>query len=194
LRKLFSIILIQVLLISGCSSKENKWEFGTKTFLNQYNKPFNLKKELEGEIWIANFIFTECNTVCLPMTANFEKLAKMTKENKLKVKFISFSVDPNTDSPDALSKFSSNYNANDYNWNFLTSYSQEFIEKFAMEKFQMYVKKPKNNISNISEGHNQVIHGTSFILINKKGEIVDTYAGVQNVQFEEIINKIKEIN
>jgi protein SCO1/2 len=194
LKKYFYILLSLIIIISGCESKKAEWNFGTKTYLNQNNKPFKIQRELEGNIWIANFIFTNCETVCLPMSANFKKLAELVEKENLKVKFISFSVDPEIDNPETLKRYSSNYDAEKFDWNFLTSYSQKYIEKYAKDKFQTYVYKPDSSNTDHISSHNQVIHGTSFYLVDKNGHIVETYAGVQDVKFDEIINKIKEID
>jgi protein SCO1/2 len=193
LKKYLYLLLFLTIVISGCEQKESKWNFGTKTYLNQNNKPFKVQKELQGKVWIANFIFTNCETVCIPMSANFKKLAELAEKENLEVKLISFSVDPETDNPETLKKYSSTYDAEKYDWNFLTSYSQKYIEKYAKDKFQTYVYKPDTKNTHAT-GHNQVIHGTSFYLVDKDGNIVETYAGVQDVKFDEIINKVKEID
>ena len=66
---------------------------------------------------------------------------------------------------------------------FLTGYSQDTIEDLAKESFKLLVQKP-------AEG-DQVIHGTSFSLVDQTGTVVQQYSGVDDVPFEEIIKHIK---
>ncbi|MFD1039382.1 SCO family protein [Virgibacillus byunsanensis] len=62
-------------------------------FTTQDKKTLSLE-ELKGQWWIADFAFTNCTTVCLPMTSNMSKLQDKMKEENLDVQLISFSVDP----------------------------------------------------------------------------------------------------
>ena len=68
---------------------------------------------------------------------------------------------------------------------FLTGYTRPEIEKFAKKNFQALVTKPENNT--------QVIHGTSFYLVDKSGKVVKKYSGLQNTPYEDIIRDIKRI-
>src|SRR5690625_1095826 len=61
--------------------------------------------DLEGEWWIADFIFTNCTTVCLPMTANMSTLQNRLVEEDISLQLISFSVDPDYDSPNVLKQY-----------------------------------------------------------------------------------------
>lgn len=71
-------------------------------------KPFS-KSDLKGKVWIADFIFTSCETVCLPMTSNMTKLQQQLKDEGITdVEFVSFSVDPEIDKPDVLKSMVTN--------------------------------------------------------------------------------------
>lgn len=183
----YLLIVMSLLLLSACGQKEIKnatnWPINDFTFTDQTNKPFGLK-DLQGKVWIADFVFTSCKDICPPMTANMAKLQEMVKKSGIKnVEFVSFSVDPAVDSPDALRKYANQFRADPNNWTFLTGYSQKSIENFALKNFKALVKKPK-------EG-DQVIHGTDFYLVGPDGKIKKTYSGFKNVPFAKIINDIK---
>ncbi len=181
-------LIILIFLAAGCSkgiSDAKNWPVEEFTFTNQEGKPFGLK-DLKGKVWVANFIFTNCETVCLPMTANMVQLQTMLEEEKVSnVELVSFSVDPELDTPDALKQFGENFSVNFENYNFLTGYDQDFIERFAMENFKELVDKPEND--------DQVIHGTRFFLVNQEGKIVKYYSGLNDIPFEEIISDIKKL-
>ncbi len=77
---------------------------------------------LKGKWWIADFIFTNWTTVCLPMTNNKSILQRKLKDNNLDVQLVSFSVDPDFDSPEVLKEYAEQYGVDFSNWSFLTGY------------------------------------------------------------------------
>lgn len=188
--RIFMIIsIITVLILSACGQSEIKdaknWPIEDFTFTNNENKSFGLS-DLKGKVWVADFIFTNCETICIPMTSNMVKLQKMAKDENIKnIEFVSFSVDPTLDTPEVMTEYGKQYKADMKNWHFLTGYSQAEIEKFALKNFKAYVMKPKTE--------DQVIHQTYFYLINQEGKIMKYYSGVQEIPFDEIIKDIKTL-
>ncbi|WP_226035299.1 SCO family protein [Aquibacillus saliphilus] len=142
------------------------------------------QEDLEGEWWIADFVFTNCTTVCLPMTTNMSKLQEKMKEEELDAELISFSVDPEYDSPEVLSKYADNYQADLTNWTFLTGYEFEAIRELSIKSFQSMLEKPP-------EGSDQVTHGTRFFLVNPEGEVIKNYSGVDRKELDIIIEDLK---
>lgn len=185
----FLLIIICALLLSACGQNgiQNPLDYPVNDFtaVTQENKPFE-KKILDGKIWVADFIFTNCADVCPPMTANMTKLQKMVEDEKLEnVEFVSFSVDPTVDTPEKLTEYAKNFGLKDDNWTFLTGYSQEFIETYAKETFKTLVKKPQ-------EG-DQVIHQTYFFLVGPDEKVKKIYDGYKEVPYDEMINDIKAL-
>lgn len=154
------------------------------TFTNQDGAEFGLS-ELKDKVWIADFIFTNCQTVCPPLTANLAKFQEMAKDEGVDVQIVSFSVDPEFDTPEKMKAYGENFNADFNTWNFVTGYSQKEIEKFSLESFKAIVQKPKSS--------DQVIHTTSFFLVNKDGKVIKSYPGLENTPYEEIISDIKNM-
>lgn len=184
---LIMIILVLSVILSACGQKEipNALNYQVRDFkfTDQDGKSFGLA-DLKGKIWVSDFIFTSCADVCLPMTKNMADLQAKLKDKGIKdVELVSFSVDPAMDTPENLKFFAKNFGVDFNNWHFLTGYSQEDIETFAYEDYKAIVKKP--------EDEDQVIHGTSFYLINQDGKIVKLYDGLDQASFDEIINDIK---
>jgi protein SCO1 len=185
MKNIFKILVayLFLVLLTGCQE-------GIKDPLNWELEDFNARTEegkdisltdLKGEVWIADFIFTNCATVCPPMTANMTKLQGMLKEKGLDVEIVSFSVDPSVDTPEKLKEYVMKFNGELTNWQLLTGYSQEFIEEYALKNFKTIVKKPGTD--------NQVIHGTSFYLIDKEGIVVKDYDGI-TIPYDDIIRDI----
>lgn len=187
-RKLMLLITILSLLFTTACGGGKKgladplnWEVMDFQYTNQDNKPFGLS-DLKGKVWVADFIFTSCTTVCPPMTANMAKLQKQAKEAGLDVQFVSFSVDPEVDIPEKLKQYGEYFKADFSNWNFLTGYEQEEIALLADKSFKTVVEDDPNS--------NQVMHGTRFYLVDQNGRIVRSYYGNEDVPFDQIIQDI----
>ncbi len=161
------------------------WPIAEFDAINHQGESYSLE-DLKGKIWVDDFIFTNCEDVCPPMTANMKKLQELVKEEKLKdVEFISFSIDPAVDSPEVLREYGERFYVDFANWNMLTGYSQDEIEAFAMDNFKTIVVKPETG--------DQVIHQTYFYLVNQEGKIMKQYSGLNDIPMEEIISDIKAI-
>ncbi|GAA0494371.1 cytochrome c oxidase assembly accessory protein ScuA [Salinibacillus aidingensis] len=151
------------------------------TAVNQDGKEVTLK-DLKGEFWVADFIYTQCPDVCLTMTPNMVRLQNMLKDEGLNTRLISFSVDPNVDTPEILKKYGKNFNADFSTWDFLTGYSQKEIETFAADSFKTLVTKMDG----------QVAHGTSFYLIAPNGHVINKYNGLQPKGIKNLMSDLKK--
>ncbi len=89
------------------------------------------------------------------MTAHMAKLKQMAKKEGLDVEFVSFSVDPEVDTPEKLAAYAKQFTDDLSNWHLLTGYSPAEISELAQKSFKTIVQKPAND--------DQVVHGTSFI-------------------------------
>lgn len=155
------------------------------SFTDQDGQAFGTD-ELTDTIWIADFIFTQCDTVCLPMMSETAALQQQFKEEGLPVEFVSFTVDPTVDSPKILKDYIGQYTDDESNWHMLTGYSQKEIEAFARDKFKTIIIKPESSY--------QVLHGTSFYLVNQQGIVVNEYNYANSAYMDELIKDIKKIS
>ncbi|MEH7463387.1 SCO family protein [Bacillus thuringiensis] len=178
-----------ILVLAGCGSGSKlrnplNWDVQSFQYINQNGEKFGTK-DLKGKVWVADLVFTNCQTVCPPMTANLAKLQKLAKEEKLDVQFVSFSVDPEVDKPEKLKEFVQKFTDDTKNWNLLTGYSQDEIEKFAKDNFKTLVDKPENQ--------DQVIHGTKFYLVDQNGKVMKEYSGMKNTPYDDILRDIRRL-
>lgn len=175
-----------LLLLNACNKlpidtnmSEDVAEF---SFTTQDNETLSLD-DLHGEWWIADFIFTNCETVCLPMTSNLSKLQKELEAQNLSVQFVSFSVDPDYDTPEVLREYGQQYEANFDTWSFLTGYDFQTIKELSIKSFRALLKEPEY-------GDDQVMHDTRFFLVNPEGKVIKGYDGVKSDSIDEILNDI----
>ncbi|UJL47786.1 SCO family protein [Virgibacillus sp. NKC19-16] len=154
-------------------------------FTTQDNGTLSLD-DLEGEWWVADFVFTNCTTVCLPMTSNMSSLQSIMEEENLDAQLVSFSVDPEYDTPEVLKEYANEYDADLSNWTFLTGYDFETIKEFSITSFRSMVAEPPSD-------SDQVTHGTSFFLVNPEGEVIKQYNGVDSSEMEVIAEDLKAV-
>lgn len=179
------LLIICLLLLSACTSTAGKeQQIESFTFTNQEGQPFGME-QLENSVWIADFIFTTCTTVCLPMTTEMAALQEKFKELDLQVEFVSFTVDPINDSPEVLRDYVQNFTTDLSNWNLLTGYSQEDIEVFARDHFKTIVQKP--------DASDQVIHSSNFYLVDRQGRLVDEYNHITATYVEDLLRDVQSL-
>ncbi|HHY71723.1 MAG TPA: SCO family protein [Bacillus bacterium] len=181
------LLVFSLLVVTACNQPKFQakydWPMADFSAINQDNEKFG-PSDMKGKIWLANFVFTNCNSVCPPMTANMARLQRQMAEAKIKdVDIVSFSVDPERDTPEALKEFASKFEADLSNWQFLTGYTGEDIKRIA---------KSFKTLAEAEPGTDQFTHDTKIFLINEDGIIVKGYNGLQ-VQYDEIIADLKAL-
>ncbi|WP_163530267.1 SCO family protein [Halobacillus ihumii] len=178
-----------LLFLTACGSpiEENmSREVGEFTATTQSGEKMNLPEDLKGDYWIADFIFTSCETVCPPMTGNMSHLQQRLKQENLDdVKLVSFSVDPKHDTQEKLKEFADAYQPDYDQWSFLTGYTFHEVKELSIKSFQSPVSK--------MEGSNQVAHGTSFYLVTPKGDVIKQYSGMKAAEIDQIIADLKKL-
>src|SRR5699024_3520185 len=179
--------LFLIVVLSACSDelpietnmKETVADF---SFTNQDEENVS-RDDLAGEWWIADFIFTNCETVCIPMTSNMVGLQNDLEEKDIPMQIVSFSVDPDYDSPDVLKEYADEYDANLDNWDFLTGYDFETIRKLSIKSFRATLKEP-------AYGSDQVTHDVRFFLVDPEGNIVKGYKGIEKETIDTLLDDI----
>ncbi|WP_418909812.1 SCO family protein [Bacillus pinisoli] len=189
-RKIITILTIAIfLIVTGCSGNggdipSDATTVQDFTYTKQNGEAFGLG-QLKDKVWVADFIFTNCETVCPPLTANMSKLQQMAKDKGLDVEFVSFSVDPENDTPEGMLAYGEQFGADFESWHFLTGYTQDEIESFAPKSFGAHVQKPDST--------DQVIHGLRFYIVNKDGIVISSYNGLENPSYEEMLSDIEKL-
>lgn len=124
------------------------------------------KSDLLGEYWVASFIFTRCVSSCPIAT---RELAKLQDDLPESVQLVSFSVDPEHDSPEVLADYAEKMGAKVDRWLFLTG-EKESIYRSIREGFHLAVEENKD----AGPGF-EVTHTPRFALVDPKGRIRGYY-------------------
>lgn len=137
------------------------------TFINQNGKTIT-QKDYENTIYVADFFFTTCPTICPKMTDNMVWLQNQLK-NYPNVKLLSFSVLPDIDSPEILKKYAIEKGVDDAKWNLVTGNKSAIY--YLARKSYLAVKTGK------PEELYDMVHTENFILVDKNKRIRGFYDG-----------------
>ena len=116
---------------------------------------------LSGHIWVADFIFTNCEGPCPRMSAYMRALQKATSDLP-DLKMVSFTVDPQRDTPPVLREYGKNYTADPSRWYFLTG-DPKILDGLDRDSFKL------GNVGSAMD------HSTRFVLVDRKGQIRGYY-------------------
>jgi protein SCO1 len=187
---LLPYVLLVVLILSACSAEgfkaDHNYKIAPFEFTNQHNEKVSLD-DLKGKVWLAQFVYTVCTAACPPMMANMTEVEKKLAEEGVEdYKIVSFSIDPEVDTPEALQEYLGMFDIQDQSkWEMLTGYTQKDISDFAAKSFKTLVRG--------SADPAVILHATSFSLVNQDGEVVKTYDGYTDVPYDQIANDMKAL-
>jgi protein SCO1/2 len=146
-------------------------------FLNE-DSIFVGNKNFKNKIWIAEFFFTSCPTICPVMNLQLKKLNKETYALNKHIQFLSFTIDPENDTPSILKDYKKRYGINSENWAFLTGNETE-THALGINNFLTFAGKD-------DEAAGGYAHSGSFTLVDKKGIVRGVY---EVTNFDLSVNK-----
>lgn len=132
--------------------------------VNQDAQPFG-SEQLAGKIWIADFIFTTCPGPCPIISTRMSELQKPLE--KTDIHLVSFTVDPEKDTPEVLREYAGKVHAQPKRWDFLTG-PREAIHSVSRDGFKL-------GLSDGAEEDGGPTHTTRFVLVDRHGTIRGYY-------------------
>src|SRR5947209_20185145 len=145
--------------------------------VNQNGQPFG-SAQLAGKIWIADFIYTMCPGPCPMISSRMSELQKPLE--KTNVHLVSFSVDPDKDTPQVLRSYAEKWQAEPGRWDFLTG-PKSAIYKLSHDSFKLAV-------SDGSDAQGIPVHSTRMVLVDRHGQIRGYYDATET----EKVTKLKK--
>lgn len=149
----------------------------TFRFLNE-DSVWVTNKDYKNKIWIAEFFFATCPTICPIMNSQLKNLNKETASVKKHIQFLSFTINPTNDVPSVLKTYRKKHGITAKNWAFLTGDEAE-THRLGIENFQTFAGRDE-------EAEGGYAHSGSFTLVDKSGFVRGVYA-VTN--FDGSVNK-----
>jgi protein SCO1/2 len=132
--------------------------------VNQNGQAFG-SAQIAGKIWIADFIYTTCPGPCPMISSRMSELQKPLE--KTDVHLVSFSVDPEKDTPEVLRGYAEKLQAEPVRWDFLTG-PKSTIYKLSHDGFKLAV-------SDGSDAEGIPVHSTRMVLVDRHGQIRGYY-------------------
>ncbi|PKR79673.1 hypothetical protein CW751_13980 [Brumimicrobium salinarum] len=139
--------------------------------------------EIDDQIWIADFFFSYCPTICPPMTKAMRELTDSLSQYRTELTFLSFSIDPDRDTPSRLRLYRDRHDATAENWYFLTG-DEAATHRLGIDGFQLFANADENAPGGFA-------HSSNFVLIDKNQHIRGLYDGLDPESRSKLIHDAK---
>ncbi|WP_031530265.1 SCO family protein [Dyadobacter crusticola] len=146
-------------------------------FVNHKNQTFT-QKQMEGKIYVADFFFTTCPTICPVMKSNMLTVFKRFKDNP-GAGILSHTIDPEHDTPAVLKKYADDLGLEGDNWQFVTG-DREKIYEIGQKHYLVSAMADPNEPGGF-------IHSGSFVLVDKNKYVRGIYDGTSKESTAQLI-------
>jgi protein SCO1 len=146
------------------------------SLVNQDNRPMT-DADLRGHVWVAAFIFTTCADTCPMMSAKMADLQKTIHNPS--VKLVSFTVNPEHDTPAVLKEYAARYKADPSRWSFLTGTPRQMLDVNAGMRVPFVP----------ASGDDPILHYDKFLLVDAAGQVRGLY-GTRESDREKVMERL----
>ncbi len=169
------------LVDKSLQSKKSEHHVADFSLTNQNGETVTLKN-LEGKIYVTDFFFTTCGSICPKMTTQLSRVAAEFK-NDPKVMLVSHTVDPETDSVSVLHEYATANNVDPKQWLMLTGDKKQ-IYNLARKSYFAVIDEP-------SQEGPDFIHTENFVLVDSRKRLRGFYDGTSKEEVSKLISDIK---
>lgn len=154
---------------------------GSFSFVNQEGMAVT-DKDIRGKAYVADFFFTTCKSICIPMG---EHMAKLQKEfaAEPRIVFLSHTVDPETDSVPVLKAYAASHHAIPGKWQLLTGEKKKIYD---MARHEYFVTATQGD-----GGPDDFVHTQNFVLVDRFRKIRGYYDGTSDEEMEKLRKDIR---
>ncbi len=150
-------------------------------FLNQ-DSVWVSEKDLEGKIYIADFFFTTCPTICPKMKTQLLRIYERYA-NKDEIRILSHSIDPDFDKPHVLKQYANRLQVKAPRWNMLTG-DKKAIYTLGEKSYMVTAQEDKNEVGGF-------VHSGAFILVDKQRHVRGVYDGTKEEEVNHLIEDLE---
>ena len=150
------------------------------SFTNQNGKIIS-QKDYEGKIYVADFFFTTCGSICPKMTTNLADVQKAFINNP-KVMLLSHTVFPETDNVAVLKEYAKKNGVIDTKWNLVTGDKKQIYTMARKSYLAVKLGKPEELYD--------MVHTENFVLVDTKRRVRGFYDGTKKEEMERLIEDI----
>jgi protein SCO1/2 len=150
------------------------------SFVNQNGKTIT-QKDYEGKVYVADFFFTTCGSICPKMTTNLVEVQKAILHNP-KVMLLSHTVFPETDSVPVLKAYALKNGVVDSKWNLVTGDKKEIYTMARKSYLAVKLGRPEELYD--------MVHTENFVLVDQKKRVRGFYDGTKKEEMQRLIADI----
>ena len=140
--------------------------------------------QMKGKVWIADFFFSHCPTICPSMTAQMKRLSDETQDIKEHLQFMSFSIDPDNDTPSHMREYMKIYKIEADNWHFFTG-DEEGTHLLAKEFFS---GAQRDEYADGGFGHTP-----NFAIVDHNGHVRGVYDGTIAAKVDSLQSDLRKL-
>jgi protein SCO1/2 len=147
------------------------------------------KQSFAGKVWISEFFFASCPSICPIMNTQLKNIEKALKPYQKDLQFLSFTIDPTHDTPSVLKAHKRKLGIRNMNWSFLSG-NEAFTHQLGIEHFLIFAGREEEALGGYA-------HSGAFTLVDKKGYVRGVYEVVQpdlSINKKEFERLIEEAN
>jgi protein SCO1/2 len=175
-------VIAALMVLAGCIAKPPPLPvYGQAPhfeLISETGQPFD-GKSLDGKVWVADFIFTTCTGPC-PRMSSLMRQVQQASGAMPDVKLVSFTVDPEHDTPAALAQYAARYHAQPERWHFLTG-PREALDHLARDAFKL---------SNVD---GTLVHSSRLVLLDRQSRIRGYYGTSEDDPVAQLVRDIKRV-
>jgi len=147
-----------------------------------------MRDALQGKVWVANFFFTTCRSICPIMQDNMTEVQKAFADNPA-VQIVSFTVDPEHDTVQVLDEYARKKGALPGKWLFVTG-EKKAIYRLARHGFKLAAEDVPEQLEGTIH---DFIHSDKFVLVDTQGRIRGYYSGLDTEQVRRLIEDTQRL-
>lgn len=158
------------------------WPAPDFAFVDQHGRTVS-SASLRGKVWVANFIFTQCRTLCPMLTAKMVQLQRQLRG--VDVTFVSFSVDPEHDTPPVLASYQRRWAEDETRWELLAT-TPPTLGALVRDFRVTAQPAPAGSVD-------PIIHSSVFLLIDEHGQVRGAFDSEQRADFEALAQGVRQL-
>jgi len=141
--------------------------------------------QMKGKVWIANFFFTSCPSICPPMTSQMKRLNILTSDINEYLQFMSFSIDPETDQPAKLREYIKLNGIQAKNWYFFTG-NEAKTHELGVKNFMVHAEA-----TDMAPGG--FAHSDGLVLVDREGYVRGIYHGTITSEVDQLNKDVRKL-
>ena len=157
------------------------WSAPSFSFIDQHGKPAT-ERDLAGSVWIADFIYTQCTSACPLLSAKLALVRRQLADPR--VKFVSFSVDPEHDKPEVLRSYEQNWGPEDARWTLLST---------DPKGLAALAEGMRVAVSPTQDPNDPILHTTLFFLVDAASKVRGAYESSDDTALDRLVQDAKRL-